>query len=100
MIRLKDLCNITLTGSGGIFTATYAGDALEDARKVKAPIVQWLPPSSAVPCMLRHPEGDMAGSCEAAVRSEIGKVIQFERVAFARIDAVTPDGIEAYFTHR
>ncbi|MDD1639947.1 MAG: glutamate--tRNA ligase [Methanomicrobiales archaeon] len=100
MIRLKDLCNITLTGSGGIFTATYAGDALEDARKVKAPIIQWLPPSSAVPCMLRHPEGDMAGSCEAAVRSEIGKVIQFERVAFARIDAVTPDGIEAYFTHR
>ena len=50
--------------------------------------------------MLRHPEGDMAGSCEVAVRSEVGKVIQFERVAFARVDAVTPDGIEAYFTHR
>ena len=50
--------------------------------------------------MLRHPEGDMAGSCEAAVRSELGKVIQFEQVAFARVDAVTPDGIEAYFTHR
>jgi glutamyl-tRNA synthetase len=42
----------------------------------------------------------MQGSCEAAVRSELGKVVQFERVAFARIDAVTPDGIEAYFTHR
>ena len=42
----------------------------------------------------------MAGSCEAAVRSELGKVIQFEQVALARVDAVTPDGIEAYFTHR
>ncbi|MDD1657859.1 MAG: glutamate--tRNA ligase, partial [Methanomicrobiales archaeon] len=61
---------------------------------------QWLPPTSAVPCVLRHPEGDMAGSCEVAVRSEVGKVIQFEQVAFARVDAVTPDGIEAYFTHR
>ena len=74
--------------------------ARRDPRKAKAPIVQWLPPGSAVPCVLRHPEGDMQGSCEAAVRSELGKVVQYERVAFARIDAVTPDGIEAYFTYR
>ena len=100
LIRLKDLCNITVTASGGSFSASYAGDSLDEARKAKTPIVQWLPPSSAVPCVLHHPERDMQGSCEAAVRSELGKVIQFERVAFARIDAVTADGIEAYFTHR
>ncbi|MDD1652357.1 MAG: glutamate--tRNA ligase [Methanomicrobiales archaeon] len=100
MIRLKDLFNITLSGSGSTLSAAYTGDALEDARKAKAPIIQWLPPGSAVPCVLRHPEGDMAGSCEAAVQSEVGKVVQFERVAFARIDTVTPAGVEAYFTHR
>jgi glutamyl-tRNA synthetase len=100
LIRLKDLCNITVTRSGSTFTAAYAGDSLDEARKAKAPIVQWLPPSSAVLCVLHHPERDMQGSCEAAVRSELGKVIQFERVAFARIEAVTPAGIEAYFTHR
>ena len=29
----------------------------------------------------------MNGACEPLVRTELGKVVQFERVGFARIDA-------------
>jgi hypothetical protein len=30
----------------------------------------------------------------------VGRVVQFERVGFARIDRVGPDGVVAYLTHR
>jgi glutamyl-tRNA synthetase len=42
----------------------------------------------------------MVGACEPAVRSELGKVIQFERVGFVKIDAFSDAGIVAYFTHK
>jgi DNA-directed RNA polymerase beta' subunit len=37
---------------------------------------------------------------DAAVANEVGKIIQFERIGFARIDRVSKDGIEAFFAHR
>jgi glutamyl-tRNA synthetase len=38
--------------------------------------------------------------CEPGVQKELGKVVQFERVGFARIDAVSGAGVVAYFTHK
>jgi glutamyl-tRNA synthetase len=45
-------------------------------------------------------EGDIQGVCEPAVKNELGNVVQFERVCFARIDAVSKDSVTAYFTHK
>jgi glutamyl-tRNA synthetase len=42
----------------------------------------------------------MYGACEPRVKEELGKVVQFERVGFAKIDAVDESGILAYFTHK
>ena len=42
----------------------------------------------------------MTGACEPLVKKELGKVIQFERVGFVKIDAVDADGVKAYFTHK
>jgi len=100
MIRLKDLFNVTVEYDHGRPHVTYAGNSLADARAAKAPIIQWLPVADQIPCTLRTQEGDIAGACEPAVASELGKVVQFERVGFARIDAVTGDGVLAYFTHK
>ena len=97
MLRLKDLFNIRMTGDT---TAEYAGDSLADARKEKAPIIQWLPADNAAPCSLLTPEGMQEGFAEPEVLGYAGKIVQFERVGFARIDAVENGKAVAYHTHR
>jgi glutamyl-tRNA synthetase len=97
ILRLKDLFNIKITGEG---TAEYAGDSLFRARRAKIPIIQWLPAETGVHCSLLTPEGTKEGYCEAAVQNYEQKIVQFERVGFARIDSVKDGRITAYFTHR
>jgi glutamyl-tRNA synthetase len=99
MLRLKDLFNVNITWDGETPSFSYGGDSLADARAAKARIIQWLPAQSFVPCTLLTQDGEMKGACEPAVTTEVGKVVQFERIAFARIDAVTESGVRAYFTH-
>jgi glutamyl-tRNA synthetase len=79
---------------------TFCGDSLADARAAKARIIQWLPAQEMVRCTLLTPEGEMTGACEPSVRKELNNVVQFERVGFARVDAVETSGIRAYFTHK
>jgi glutamyl-tRNA synthetase len=100
MVRLKDLFNVKITWSGNIPTFSYAGESLAEARTAKAPIIQWLPAQDSVNCTLLTQEGEMSGACEPAVKQELGKVVQFERVGFVKIDAVGNDGVRAYFTHK
>lgn len=100
MIRLKDLFNVKVTWDNGTPSFTYAGDSLADARAAKARIIQWLPAQATVPCTLLTQEGEMNGACEPLVKGELGKVVQFERVGFVKIDAVGMDGVRAYFTHK
>jgi glutamyl-tRNA synthetase len=100
MVRLKDLFNVKITWSGSIPAFSYAGESLAEARAAKAPIIQWLPAQNSVNCTLLTPEGEISGACEPAVKEELGKVIQFERVGFVKIDSVGNDGVKAYFTHK
>jgi glutamyl-tRNA synthetase len=100
MLRLKDLFNLKLQWEGDIPSLIYAGESLADARSAKAQIIQWLPANQAIPCVLHTPDGDITGFCEPAVKERVGKVVQFERVGFARIDTVAEEGVTAYFCHR
>ncbi len=97
IVRLKDLFNISVSSKG---QALYVGDSLAEAREHKASIIQWLPEEEHLPCTLHTPQGDQKGACEPRVAEEVGAVIQFERIGFARIDRVTDEGVEAYFAHR
>jgi len=98
LLRLKDLFNIRISADGK--STEYAGDSLADARKEKAPIVQWLPVEAAVPCRLLTPEGNQEGFAEPDVLNYEGKIVQFERIGFAKIDTVKDGKATAYFTHR
>ena len=100
MLRLKDLFNVKITWDGETPSFSYGGDSLADARAAKAHIIQWLPAQATVPCTLLTQEGVMKGACEPAVRSELGNVVQFERVGFVKIDTVDASGVKAYFTHK
>ncbi|MDD1693932.1 MAG: glutamate--tRNA ligase [Methanoregula sp.] len=100
MLRLKDLFNVKIAWTGDTPSFSYGGDSLADARAAKARIIQWLPAQATVPCTLLTQEGEITGVCEPAVRSELGKVVQFERVGFVKIDTVGAAGVLAYFTHK
>jgi glutamyl-tRNA synthetase len=100
MIRLKDLFNVKVTWDHDTPSFTYAGDSLADARAAKARIIQWLPVQQAVPCKILTPDGEMTGACEPQVKTELGNVVQFERVGFVKIDFVDAEGFRAYFTHK
>lgn len=101
MIRLKDLFNVKIEWEGSsVRSMTYAGDSIADCRAKKAPIVQWSDPTY-IPCLVKTPDGDVTGTCGAAVKKEINNVVQFERFGFVRIDSVDPHGgVTAYFTHK
>ena len=99
MIRLKDLFNISVRKDGSSYNATYAGDELQQAREAKAPIIQWLPSGYGTPCLIRKADGDMTGVCEPEVSTWKGRMVQFERVGFTRIDE-TGQQIVAYYSHR
>jgi glutamyl-tRNA synthetase len=100
MVRLKDLFNVNIAWDGTSPSFSYGGDSLADARAAKARIIQWLPAQATVPCTLLTQEGEMKGACEPQVRSDLNRVVQFERVGFARIDSADASGITAYFTHK
>ena len=100
MVRLKDLFNVRIAWDNDIPSFSYAGDALADARAAKAHIIQWLPAQGCIPCTILTQEGIIRGMCEPRVPSELGKVVQFERVGFVKIDAVDVTGVRAYFTHK
>jgi len=100
MVRLKDLFNVKIAWNGNIPAFSYTGESLAEARAAKAPIIQWLPAQDSVNCTLLTPEGEISGACEPVVKQELGKVVQFERVGFVKIDSVGNDGVKAYFTHK
>ena len=91
VVRLKDFCNILLDEK-----AEFRGFELGDVKKGKN-IIHWLSESEAIP-------GKVVGEMEAeglvernAVR-DVGKVVQFERFAFCRIESVS-EQLTAIYTH-
>ena len=100
MIRLKDLFNVRVAWDNGTPSFTFAGDSLADARAAKARIIQWLPAQDTLPCTLITQDGEITGACEPLVRNDAGRVVQFERVGFVKIDSVDEAGVRAYFTHK
>jgi glutamyl-tRNA synthetase len=102
LIRLKDLMNITFQSSTkNSATATYHSIELEEARKVRASMIQWLPVKSAVPAKILLADGDyLTGLAEPDIlKTKPGQIIQFERYAFCRVESVT-DSVGLILTHR
>ncbi|MDH7507965.1 MAG: glutamate--tRNA ligase [Methanomassiliicoccales archaeon] len=92
-LRLKDLCNIEVEGN----IAIYVGNDLSVLRE-GIRIVHWVP-EYGIKTVVEMPDGSKKeGLSEPIPSSEVGNVIQFERFAFVRIEAVTPF-IKAVFTH-
>ncbi|MHC1687339.1 MAG: glutamate--tRNA ligase [Methanothrix sp.] len=92
-IRLKDLCNVEITSlepAGARFLGKDVGK--------RTKIIHWAPADGPAVKVMK-PDGIDEGIGEAGIAGELGKVVQFERYGFVRINFLG-NPIVAYFAHR
>lgn len=96
IIRLKEFCNIRIKDKEkGI--AIFEGKELKGVKKGKN-IIHWLSEEDAIPCIVLGQERDYSGYAERNAINDIGKVVQFERFAFCRIESFEKT-LKAVYTH-
>jgi len=92
-IRLKDLCNVEITSLEPA-RARFLGKDMGKRTK----IIQWAPVDGPK-VRVQRPDGVDEGIGEAGIAEELGKVVQFERYGFVRVNSVG-ETIVANFAHR
>lgn len=98
VIRLMDAVNITFLNG----KAQYHSSGIDEARKTRARIVQWVPVNGAVDCEVLLPDASIElGYAEESVADvQDGDVVQFERVGFARLDHTQENKKTFYYAHK
>lgn len=102
IIRLKDLMNVKITSvTKQKINAVYHSADVDTARKLDATMLQWIPSHLAIPTEILSPEGiDILGKAEHNLKNEnIGKIIQFERFSFCRIEKINSK-VNLIWTHK
>ena len=96
--RLMDAVNVEIKESD----ITYHSTSFEDARSIKAKIIQWVPVDDNVNVKIIMDDASIkTGIGEEALNDlEVGSIVQFERVGFARLDEISDGELIFYFAHR
>ena len=98
IFRLMDAVNVEISGGD----VNYHSTSFEDAREVKARIIQWVPVEDNVNVKIVMSDASIkTGLGEGALRDlSVGDIVQFERVGFARLDEISDDELVFYFAHK
>ena len=99
LLRLKDLYNIRITKINKVIEAEYTKGEIDIIREKKCRIIHWAPPDGIRVEVLTG-EGRESGIGEPGIAESIGRVVQFERYGFVRIDSMKDGIVTAYFAHR
>jgi len=102
IIRLMGLFNIKIERTDAYSAeASFISEPYEEARKVGAPLIHWIPIGADLPCQVVMPDATVAeGIAESACKGlKPDDIIQFERFGFVRIDEVNMK-LTAYYAHR
>ncbi len=102
LFRLMHLFNVELREvAAGRATAVYAGEQVEEIKRRKAQIIQWVPSEDAIPVVVVMPNAsEITGLGEpACAQLDVGSLAQFVRFGFVRIDSVD-EAVTAFFTHK
>jgi len=96
--RLMDAVNVEIKGD----EIKYHSTSFEDARNVKARIIQWVPVEDNVNVKIVMDDASIkTGLGESALKDlKVGDVVQFERVGFAKLDEITDSELIFYFAHK
>ena len=76
--------------------------SFEDARKIKARIIQFVPTEEAIKAEVVMDDASVVeGFCEKDCKNiEVDDVIQFERFGFVRLDEIKDDKLVFYYAHK
>jgi glutamyl-tRNA synthetase len=98
VLRLMDAVNITFQDG----TAHYHSEGIDEAREVKAKIVQWVPKLGRVETELVMPDASIvSGFAEQSLSElQVNDVVQFERIGFARLDQAEDEKLRFYYAHK
>jgi len=101
-IRLMGLFNFRVEKTGKhLIEATFHSESHEEAKKLGAPLIHWIPLGTGVPCEVMMPDASVAGGMAEDSCRELhpDDIIQFERFGFVRVDHLNKK-LTAYFAHR
>jgi glutamyl-tRNA synthetase len=101
-IRFMELFNFVVERvEKQLIEAMFHSEAYEEAKKLSAPLIHWIPTDTGIPCEVVMPDASLAkGIAEDTCKKlRPNEVVQFERFGFARIDSLD-EKLIAYFTHR
>lgn len=98
LFRLMDAVNVEIAGED----VNYHSTSFEEARDVKARIIQWVPTEENVNVKIVMDDASVkTGLGEIALNDlEVGDIVQFERVGFARLDEIKDDELVFYYAHK
>lgn len=98
LFRLMDAVNVEIAGED----VNYHSNSFEEARDVKARIIQWVPTKENVNVKIVMDDASVkTGLGEIALNDlEVGDIVQFERVGFARLDEIKDDELVFYYAHK
>ena len=98
IFRLMDAVNVDIKDGN----VTYNSTSFEEARDIKARIIQWVPVEENVKVTIVMDDASLkTGLGESALCDlEVGDVVQFERVGFARLDEIRDDELVFYYAHK
>ncbi len=98
VFRLMDAVNVDIKGD----EITYNSTSFEDARDLKARIIQWVPAEDNVNVTIVMDDASLkTGLGEAALSDlNVGDIVQFERVGFARLDEIKDNELVFYYAHK
>jgi glutamyl-tRNA synthetase len=101
-IRLMELFNFQVEKVGKeLIEAVFHSESYEEAKKVGAPLIHWIPTGTGVPCEVAMPDASVAsGIAEDSCKNlRPDEIIQFERFGFVRVDRMNKK-LTVYFAHR
>jgi len=102
ILRLMGLFNTRIENvETGVVEASFHTKGHEEARRLGAPLIHWLPAGTGIPCEVVMPDATIArGIAEDKCRQlKSNDIVQFERFGFARIDSINWK-LTACYAHR
>lgn len=103
IIRFMELFNVKIKKAGkDSVEAAFHSQVYEEARKIKAPLIHWIPDDAGVRCQVTMPDASVVKGIaeESCEELQANTIVQFERFGFVRIDSNKGNFVKAYYCHR
>jgi len=99
--RLMGLANIEIVAvEDNTLIAEVHSWGVEEAKKLRIPLIHWLPSEGNVKMTVKGPQGSAAGLAEPNImRESVDSVVQLVRYGFCRIDWKGRDEVLVYYAH-